>query len=40
MIMHTAANMQKERRASRLVVIPKAKARVFVREVIVMAGPA
>ena len=38
--MLTAAKMQKELRAWREVVPPKAKARQFVREVTVMAGPA
>ena len=39
MMMQTLANMQKLLRASRVVVPPKAKARAFVSEVIVIAGP-
>ena len=38
--MVTAANRQKDLMASRLLKAPKKKARAFVVEVIVMAGPA
>ena len=40
MTMVTLANRQKDLRASRLLRAPKEKARAFVTEVIVMAGPA
>jgi len=39
MMIQTLANMQNDRRAGRLVVDPNAKARAFVRDVIVIAGP-
>ena len=39
MMIQMLANIQKLRKAIRLVVAPKAKARAFVSEVMVMAGP-
>ena len=39
-IIQQAANMQKDDRASREVIVPTKKATAFVNEVIVMEGPA